>query len=298
MYIHPGKAFIEQYGLFEGLEAVEKYAHFLREVAGVTDDPPIDLTPIFQSFDIPLPTRTALAGQQGLVLNSETGMILIEESDRPTRQRFTEAHELMELFFEAVPKQPNVSGYNVSRYEHCTKERLCDRGAAELLMPKNTALPQMRRYGISFIGARQLAHEYEVSFLSALIRMTELGSGRHAVVRWRMKNKPTEIKRQPPEEQMPLFEIAPARSMPRLRVEWSICNPSDCFIPKDKSIPDDCLIVRAWRDHCPTEGTEFLDLGRIRGSLRSENQPFRVEGEWQVLSLLHLPGDADCGPQL
>ena len=39
------------------------------------------------------------------------------------------------------------------------------------------------------------------------------------------------------------------------------------------------------------EGDDVLELGAAKGRFHCESQPFEVENERQVLSLLHLPGD-------
>lgn len=296
MHTPPGQLFINQYGSVNGPEDVERYAAFLRSEAGIDGEPPVDLAAIFQRFGAPTPKRVALAGQQGVLLDPEAGLILIEERDRPTRQRFTEAHELMEMLFAAMPTRPNAYGRDVGNFKHLTKERLCNAGAAELLMPSVTFLPRVQQLGVSFDTARMLAVEYEVSLAASLIRMAIIGPGRHAAVLWRMKNKPSEIKSQVPENQLALIEMPAARiARQKLRVVWSFSGEEGLFIPKDKSVSDDTLVYAAWCDHCFLAGTNHLDLGTVQGIFYSENQPFEAEEDWQVISLLHLPGDAGCG---
>ena len=295
MLAHPGRLFIEIHGSIEGPEDVEKYARFLRTEAGIDGEPPIDLVAILRRFGAPTPKRVTLPGQQGLLLDPEVGLILIEERDLPTRQRFTEAHELLEMLFVAMPARPDAHGRNVGNFPHWTKERLCDAGAAELLMPVATFLPRVQQLGVSFETARTLAIEYEVSLAASLIRMAVIGPGRHAVVLWRMKNKPSEIKRQVPKNQLALLDVPSARiARQKLRVEWSFTGDQRLFIPQNKSVSDDCRILAAWRDRCFTAGPDHLDLGTVQGTIYSENQPFEVEGDWQVISLLHLPGDVAC----
>lgn len=298
MHTHPGRLFIKQYGPVNDPEDVERYAAFLRSEAGIDDEPPIDLVAILERFGAPTPQRVVLAGQQGMLWDSEAGIILIEERDRPTRQRFTEAHELMEMLFAVMPTRRDAHGYNVGNFPHWTKERLCDVGAAELLMPATTFLPRLKRFGVSLDTARALAVEYGVSLATSVIRTATIGPGLHAAVLWRMKNKPTEIENQVPEKQMALFELPSAKiARQKLRVEWSFAGTETPFIPKDKSVSDDSLIYAAWRDHCVTAGTERIHLGTIHGAFYSENQPFETEEGWHVITLLHLPGDVGCGRQ-
>ena len=295
MRLHPGRLFIERYSRVEGPESVKKYASFLREEAGLDSEPPIDLAAIFQKFEIPTPKRAALPGQQGLLVNSDLGIILIEERDRETRQRFSEAHELVELLFAVLPTRSDAYSRDAGNFKHAPKERLCNEGAAELLMPAASFLPRVNQLGISFETGRILSLEYEVSLSAALVHMAKIGPGRHAVVLWAMKNKPTEIRNQVSDEQLPLFELPLARiASPKLRVEWSLAGPGVPFIPENKSVPEDSSIYQAWQERRFTTSLDRLELGSTNGTFYCENMPFEVDGEWRVLSLLHFPGDATC----
>ena len=299
MLVHPGRLFLKQNNsTIDGPEDLGRYATFLLCEAGTDSEPPINLTAIYERFGLPLPRRVSLPGQQGLLLDPEAGLILIEESDHAMRQRFTEAHELMELLFAVVPTKPSSSARDVGKFRYHTKERLCNAGAAALLMPANTFLPRVKHLGVSFETARVLANEYEVSLSAALIRMATIGPGIHAVVLWRMKNKPSEVKSQVPEQQMALLEVAPVKiASPKLRVEWSFTGSLSHFIPQDKSVPETSFIYSTWHTRSFSAGNDRLDLGSMRGITYSENLPFEAEAEWQVLSLLHLPGDVDCEGQ-
>lgn len=295
MHLHPGRLFIERFGRVEGPESIKKYASFLREEAGLDPDPPIDLAAIFQKFGIPTPKRVELPGQQGLLVNPDLGIIFIEERDRETRQRFSEAHELVELLFAVLPTQNNAYSRDAGSFKHAPKERLCNEGAAELLMPMATYLPRINQLGVSFETGRALSLEYEVSLSAALVHMAKVGPGRHAVVLWAMKNKPTEIRNRVSDKQMALFDIPVERiASPKLRVEWSLAKSGMPFIPENKSIPEDSSIYQAWFDRCFSSGVDQLDLGSINGTFYCENMPFEVDGEWCVLSLLHFPGDSAC----
>lgn len=295
MHTHPGQLFIERFGHVNGPESIKQYAIFLREEAKLDAEPPVNLAAIFHRFGIPAPKRATLPGQQGLLVNPDLGIILIEERDRETRQRFSEAHELVELLFAAMPKRNNVYSRDVGNFKHAPKERLCNEGAAELLMPAVSYLPRLNQLGISFETGRTLSVEYEVSLSAALVHMAKIGPGRHAAVLWMMKNKPTEIRKRVPDNQPALIDIPLERiAPPKLRVEWSLTGPDMPYIPTDKSVPEDSSIYLAWRDGCFSVGDDQLELGSIRGSFYCENMPFEVDGERCVLSLLHLPGDTAC----
>jgi hypothetical protein len=295
-YINPGELFVKKVGPVESGNDVRRFAAFLREEAGLGIEPPIDLAKIYARFGMETPERIRLPNQQGLLVNPEMGLIIINEDDPGTRQRFTEAHELVELLFYALPTGKGWASRQAGNFKHNVKERLCNEVAAELLMPQASFARRVRNLGVSYQTARQLASDFEVSVTAALVQMARVGPGRHAVVLWRMKHKPTEIRGRVSQNQLPLFEDFPVQELPKkLRVEWTMNGPGVPYIPVDKSVPDDCSIQKTWLDGVFTVGEDYLDLGSIQGTFRCESKPFEIESERQVLSLLHLPGDAACG---
>ncbi len=169
-------------------------------------------------FPIPTPKRASLPDQQGLLVNPESGPIIVNEDDLAVRQRFTEAHELMELLFCALPPGKGWAARQTGVFKSNTK-RLYNEGAAELLMPRATFAPRVRRAGVSYQTARLLVYESQASTSAALVRVARLGPGRHAVVLWRMKNKPTEIRDKVTANQLTLFGDEPKALPPKkLRV--------------------------------------------------------------------------------
>ncbi len=182
-YQHPGYAFLNRYGSLQTEADVFHYVDFLRESARLNCRPPVDFTKIYAAFGMPIPLRVPLEDQQGILLNSSTGMILIREGDPVVRQRFTEGHELMELLFDA---QADVAQeLNLPTWDEARKEKLCDAGAAELLMPKSLFRSHIKHLGTSMETARSLSRIYHTSLIATLIRMVELTSGDYAVSFWK-----------------------------------------------------------------------------------------------------------------
>jgi len=145
-YCHPGRAFLSRHGMVQCEQDVFRYVQFLCQEAGLDDQPPIDLTQIYQHFGIPTPLRAPLEEQQGILVDSNNGIILIKEDDPLVRQRFTEGHELMELLFDAQAEASSSSCLPAWSEQH--KERLCDRGAAALLMPESSFVPKLQQLGL------------------------------------------------------------------------------------------------------------------------------------------------------
>jgi hypothetical protein len=182
-YQHPGYAFLNRYGSLQTEADVFHYVDFLRESARLNCRPPVDFTKIYAAFGMPIPLRVPLEDQQGILLNSSTGMILIREGDPVVRQRFTEGHELMELLFDA---QADVAQeLNLPTWDEARKEKLCDAGAAELLMPKSLFRSHIQHLGTSMETARSLSRIYHTSLIATLIRMVELTYGDYAIALWK-----------------------------------------------------------------------------------------------------------------
>jgi len=280
-YRHPGEAFLSGYGALRSEEDVFGYVEFLRCESGLSDRPPIDLECIYRHFGIPTPLRATLDEQQGILVDSRTGIILIKENDPIVRQRFTEGHELMELLFDAHEQVrigsflPNWSGQH--------KERLCDRGAADLLMPQSSFLPRLKEVGISLSAGRVLATLYQTSLLATLVRMIQQGSGNYALVMWHCALKPREVRG---------LSATVSQPQKKLRVWWRT-QTSDWtggFIPKDKSIPHDSLISYAYVSGQPYSGMETIHLGWGLIDCHVEAMPIQMGDKYCVLSLLHSIG--------
>lgn len=275
-YQHPGRAFLSRYGKLQGEDDVFRYVDFLRQESGLSDEPPIALTRIYQYFGIPDPLRAPLDEQQGILVDSNTGIILIKEDDPIVRQRFTEGHELMELLFDAQERASKDSF--LPNWTEQYKERLCDQGAAELLMPRSSFVPKLNQLGISLKTGRSLATLYQTSLLATLVRMLQHGVGNCALVMWHCALKPSETKQRT------------ANPQKKLRVSWRIQTQdwTGGFIPKDKSIPHDSLISQAYISGQPQSGAETIHLGCGTIPCRVEAMPMRMGDRAYVLSLLHL----------
>jgi hypothetical protein len=275
-YQHPGYAFLNRYGSLQGEADVLHYAEFLRQEAGLTEDPPIDLAPIYKTFCIPDPLRIGLEEQQGILLDSYKGLILIKETDSIVRQRFTEGHELMELLFDAQDDIQADLGI-AATWDEARKEQLCDAGAAELLMPRSTFPRRLSQLGMSLATGRKLAEAYQTSRLATFIRMVELTDSNTALLVCRVALKPTEQRRATPAE-------------PKMRIWWRRLSPAwtGGFIPKDKSIAPESLIVRSAQSGQAQIGEETFTWGGHTIQARVEALPVQMNQTTCVITLLQL----------
>ncbi|MBW4474753.1 MAG: ImmA/IrrE family metallo-endopeptidase [Stenomitos rutilans HA7619-LM2] len=278
-YRNPGRDFLLQNGLLRTEKDIYRYVEFLRQQSGLSDAPPIDLSRIYRCFGIPTPRRAPLEEQQGILLDSETGKILIKEDDPIGRQRFTEGHELLELLFAAQDSLGGVNSIPVSMERE--KERLCDRGSAELLMPTSSFRPMLNDLGISFSTGQTLATLYQTSLLATLLQMLRLEQGDCALVVWHFAFKPSEVKNSGHSE---------AFLQKKPRVLWSMSTETwtGGYIPKSKSVSFDSLLFQTYDIGHPHSGAEIINLGQRSISCLVEAMRVQMGDDNCVMSLLHM----------
>jgi Zn-dependent peptidase ImmA (M78 family) len=278
-YQHPGEAFLQQYGAMQSEADVFRYVDFLRQSAGVGDRIPTNLSLIYEQFNIPTPVRVPLDEQQGILFDSYRGIILIKEDDPIARQRFTEGHELVELLFDA--QEELAKSLNLPPFDPNRKEKLCDAGAAELLMPSASFVPKLQQMGMSLKTGRSLAKYYQTSLLATLIRMVELATGQHALVVWHVALKPIERRANS-------MSLSPPPDK-KLRIWWRVMSQKwkGGFIPKDKSIGEVSAIAQALSQNNPQTAIEQIDLGWGNSLCRVEAMPVQIGEKTCVVSLLH-----------
>jgi Zn-dependent peptidase ImmA (M78 family) len=276
-YVHPGQSFLSRHGKLRSGEdlygLVDRYVDFLRQESGLSDAPPIDLAQIYQHFGIPTPIRAPLDEQQGILVDSRTGIILIRENDPIVRQRFTEGHELMELLFDACTDQS-------SNWNEAQKERMCDRGAANLLMPQSTFMPLLTELGMSLTTGKAIATLYQTSLIATLIRIIHLTPTDHALILWHYANKPSEVN-----------STATHKPIPRkkLRIWWRTQSPqwSGGFIPKAKSVEAGSLIAQAHLSGQHLQGEEIIHLGPRTLRCQLEAMPLQMGDKACVVSFIN-----------
>lgn len=290
-FTHPGQLYLQKKKTIETIDDVLAYAEFLRKEAGVDGLIPVDIKEIFAHFGIPEPQTMPLPDLQGLLLDPERGLMLINSTDPAIRQKFTKAHELVELLFSQLPKSNNIIGQpnRIGGFKERTKESICNWTAANLLMPPNFVSEHIRKQGISFDSARIIAAICDVSLTAALVQLSRIGSDCHTVIFWRLKNKPSETKKKPNAGQLFLEGFASQDLEPpkKLRVEWALGGLSSLYIPKDKSIDDSSIIYKACESGNFTSGFEKLTFDeRNYFWFRTENLPFRINNEQMIISLV------------
>ena len=290
-FVSPGQLYYEKQKVIQDCDHILAYAEFLRSEAGVNDKLPVDVDKIFKHFGIPEPLLAPLPQQQGMLLDANHGIILINSTDPEKRQKFTKAHELAEMLFSELPRGKDlVEGWSLNRsggFKEYTKESLCNSTAANLLMPTNYVQNQIKQNGVNFDCARAIANTCDVSFLAALVQMAQNSGNGYFVALWRMKNKPADFKSQPDASQMTMFGVDTSMAPKKLRVEWCLGAIPQSRIPKDKSTEDISCIYQSWDTNKFTSGKAKIIFGTRNATwFSSENMPFTNNDEKYVISLM------------
>lgn len=297
----PGYGFIQQYehGLpktrKELSDCVGAYVDFLLEGSEQKNLPPVDLDAIFDHFSLQAMEgdfKEASLGIEGANL-AEMGMIVFDSSDIQTRQRFTQAHELLECLIVALEGNRYPSPLE-SYIEEKKKERFCNWGAARLLMPVDLFQEYVSEHGIGIEAAETISRAFQTSRLATLRHMVNCYPKRCGLIIWKRAHKPSESVPSP--NQTELWDDLEGTGGPekKVRVQWQDLGRKarrEVYVPDDKSIDSDSLIARALEEREPKAGSERVDLGSLTGNFEIEAVPFSAGDEPHVLSLFHWPSE-------
>jgi IrrE N-terminal-like domain len=130
------------------------------------------------------PGLTADGYVEPLGAEFESGFrIVLRAGTTHTRYRFTVAHELCHTFFYEIVPELKFGSCEADPEE----ERLCNLGAAELLMPEKSLRRCARGYSHSIDSLEALAAVYAVSPEAMLWRLRALGLWRCELSYWRRR---------------------------------------------------------------------------------------------------------------
>lgn len=118
-------------------------------------------------------------------LEKERGYYVIGVNPRfgLQRKRFTVCHEISHIFFEEASVAFYLRAKRLDR-QTVTEEKLCDRGAAELLMPTETFVSFVKGRIPDLTLLKEISSVFDVSRTAAANRIVELATQPVAVVVW------------------------------------------------------------------------------------------------------------------
>jgi len=139
-------------------------------------EPPLDLNWLAEWFGVEVEIRPLPKKVAGLYICTDYGPhIILNADDSPERQRWTTAHELAHHVL-SIGKRSPADAFRIKTGGPDDDESLCDRFAAEILMPSSLVRRKAAevKHG-RFDKAALLANIFEVSVVAMRIRLRELG---------------------------------------------------------------------------------------------------------------------------
>ena len=115
---------------------------------------------------------------------SEGFTMLVKKKQPQSRIRFTIAHELCHTFFYEIAPELKFVPHQTDPEE----ERLCNVGAAALLMPNDDVMRATRKVTPSLLVLEQLAEHYGVSLEAMFLRLRHLARWRCELLIWHRTN--------------------------------------------------------------------------------------------------------------
>jgi len=170
-----------------------------------------------------------------------------------SRIRFTTAHELCHTFFYEVVPELKFCLHEVDQDE----ERICNLGAAELLMPSTTLRKRCKGLSVSLDSLENLAGSYDVSIEAMLLRLRSLKLWHSELSMW---------------HRMTGGGFALHRLWGGRRLEWRW--------------PDESLLKIAWETGRQVAGRTYLELRDTHGALQLRPVTYQLSRRGEALVAL------------
>jgi len=251
----------------DALEGFVLKAKTIVELAGIKA-PPVDVAALARVQGIGRIVVRDRLGASGQI-RRENGELIIElDSKEPlARRNFSCCHEIAHTFALGDPGQKfrePLSAPTCARYAR--EEYLCDRAAAELLMPEKLFGPTAAGIEPSMASVVRLARLFQSSIKATIVRIGQLSVWPTVFLVWKFSTRTGSTK--------------------KLRVAWSVRpEGARCFVPRNATADANSGMYTTFITSRATAETERLDLGSLRGSFFVENRRF---GD-QLVSIVHHP---------
>ena len=258
--------------------AALKRARQLVESTGITSPPVVPhLKDIAGTVGVKEIRRTKIAGDGTLVPCEDGYLILVNETHALERQAFTVAHEIAHIILWGEERSGdelrNVT-FRLRRHRGI-EERICNRIAGELLMPKRLFEPAVSELGLAAASIPDLARMFQTSYSATAIRLAHCDLGICIVIIWQLARNAD-------------FEVTPL-------VKWA-AKPDivNLYIPQGapQRVPDS--VLECWETSVPVGNFEELRLGGIRGRYYMDSARIGA----QIFSVVHLKPHSPSGRTL
>jgi hypothetical protein len=202
-----------------------------------------------------------------LIRSGDELVIGLNGRESVERRNFSCCHEIAHAF--ALRSQPSEFQTRM-RATVCpgdlAEEHMCDRAAAEMLMPEKFFKPAGADFEPNIASLASLSKRFVSSLGATMVRLGQLRVWPVVFIVWKFRMR--------------------LGSFPKLRVVWSVRPAgSRCFIPRHASADPSSGIYATFSTGLPTCENDVLNLGSLRGNYLVENARF---GEC-VVSIVHDP---------
>ena len=180
-------------------------------------------------------------------------VIRLNAKESPERQNFSCCHEIAHTFaFDHCFGTLHETGEARRCSGSSIEERLCDRAAAEMLMPEKFFRSLAMKLEPSIASLTCLSKAFTASIMATVLRLGQLATWPVVFIGWRF--------------------TAGFESVPKLRVSWSV-RPvgSRCFVPRHATADRSSGMYATFTASHPTYDVEVLNLGSLRGKYPVES---------------------------
>lgn len=166
------RAFCDVAGIADPWEATVRIAELIRSKSN-QGEPPFDARLYCQPFNVVVEEQW-LVDCDARLLAVPNGFVAEVQADHSAaRKQFSICHELAHVFFNCEGG-PNGTSCATESPEAILEERLCDRTAVELLMPRDLFRDHATGLPVKFASVKYLADTFRVSLQAAMKRIVEL----------------------------------------------------------------------------------------------------------------------------
>lgn len=191
--------------------------------------------------------------------------MVLNRKEWPARRNFTFCHEIAHTFdLDWCAKLGTPLSIACGRPS--IEEYLCDRAAAEMLMPEKFFKPSAEALQPSIESVFRLAASFAASIRATIVRLGGVGCWNVVFIVWKFGTR--------------------LGSSAKLRVSWSV-RPAAvrCYVPRHASADCASGVYDAFVSGRRTVREEALSLGNLQGRHVVESVRFRD----YVLSIVHKP---------
>jgi len=231
--------------------------------------PPIFAEDYAQLVGIKRVVKMDLGDLSALLLPEKDGYaIKINSKHHPLRQNFSFAHEIAHIVIDkaAHGSSPESTEFrSVRGMDGKTKERLCERVAAELLMPESLFPGYLEQYGVSVNSIQRLARIFYTSIPATARRIAELSQEPCIALYWKLVKRPRWKQMKP-------------------CLIW--LSDSQYEIPKFVSVSQSSSIFQAFQADSTMAKFEGFPLGNIERPFYIESKGFGQKPQRYIISLV------------